>query len=86
MFNKNSFLLGSFLGLVLPIVVYAFSLFLSTKAAYQSLDNPTLHVIAITCNVFVFRFYMIRKKMMQTGKGILFVTLIHAFYYFYNNI
>jgi len=83
MFYKNSFWLGTSLGIVIPLLVYTFFKFISQKVGSETLDDPTLQVIAITCNVFVFRFYMVRRKMMNTGKGILFVTFIYAFYYFY---
>ena len=86
MFSKNSFWLGALLGLLTPIIVYYFFIFLSSRVAYQALDNPTLQVIAITCNVFIFRFYMIKRRLVNTGKGILLVTLIYAVYYFYNNL
>ena len=86
MFSKNSFWLGVFLGVVTPIIVYYLFVFLSSTVAYQALDNPTLQVIAITCNVFVFRFYMIKRRLVSTGKGILFITLIYAVYYFYHNL
>jgi hypothetical protein len=40
-------------------------------------------VVSITGNVVLFRYYMMKLEFEQTGKGMLFATMIYAFIFFF---
>ncbi len=78
MLKKNNIWLGVALGILLPIISYFIIEILLYLADNNSFRESTQQVISITANVFVFRWYMVKSKKDDTGKGILLATLIYA--------
>jgi len=81
MFNKNSWLLGFLLGIVIPVLVYFLIitvLWLVGKTnglEYQNQPQaPALAGMAI--NVLLFRYYMVNRKADKTGSALIAVTFL----------
>ncbi len=81
--KQNSLLLGLGLGLAIPVILYGFMVWLTTFRPEASFDHDTLMVISITANVILFRQYMMKWDMEESGKGMLFATFVYAFIFFF---
>jgi len=82
--NKDNVFFGLLLGLVFPGLLLGLMhglTFLSPNKGGFNYD--TLMVISIAGNVILFRYYMVRKELDQTGKGLLMSTVIYAFIFCY---
>ncbi len=90
MLNKDNFLLGLLIGLLLPVIAY-FLVILILNLAGQAeglLYTPRPKIpflVAIISNLLPFRFYMVSKKKDRTGRGILLVTFIMVLGFFIIN-
>lgn len=82
-FKRNSLVLGLILGLIIPAALYGFMLWLTTFRPEASFNRDTLMVVSITANVILFRQYMMKWDMEESGKGMLFATFVYAFVFFY---
>ncbi len=87
MLNKDSWILGVLVGLLLPAMVYA--LVILVLLPYGQVEGFTYaprpripFLVAIIANLFPFRFYMVSKKYDRTGRGILLVTFLMIITYF----
>lgn len=78
MLKKNNLWLGLALGLLLPVASYFIIELILKLANNDTFRESTQQVVSITANVFLFRHYMIRWKMEETGKGMLMATLVYA--------
>lgn len=86
--RSDSFPLGLFLGLAVPVVLFAILFGVLLVMAHTSPDmlirNPNLYkslvpkfiLIAILPSVFMMRHYLLNLKYDKTGRGILVATLI----------
>lgn len=81
MFKKDSYLLGSGIGIVLPIIIfglfYLFNFLMIISGIiteYLNLQARILFSLAI--NLLPFRYYMVNLKYDKTGRGILLFTFI----------
>ena len=89
MLNKDSWFLGIVVGLVLPGalfgILYLLNRYLSIEYnnGRMYLRISTLMLIAIFANMFTLRYYLVKKKFDKTGRGILMVTFVFAFVFFY---
>ncbi|MCE2496117.1 MAG: hypothetical protein J4F31_06015 [Flavobacteriales bacterium] len=81
--KRNSLVLGLILGLVIPAALYGFMFWLTTFRPEANFNQDTLLVISITANVILFRQYMMKWDMEESGKGMLFATFVYAFVFFY---
>ncbi len=88
MLNKDTWLLGIAIGIILPLLVYG--LVLTILIPWGQVENliyiPRPRVpflLAIFSNFFPFRYYMVNKKFDRTGRGILLLTFILALVFFY---
>jgi hypothetical protein len=89
MLNKDRWVLGIVIGLVLPAalfgILYLLNRYLSIEYnnGRMYLRISTLMLIAIFTNMFTLRYYLVKKKFDKTGRGILMVTFVFAFVFFY---
>ena len=81
--KRNSLVLGLILGLIIPAALYGFMVFLTTFSPQDTFNHDTLMVISITANVILFRLYMLKWDMEESGKGMLFATFVYAFIFFF---
>jgi hypothetical protein len=86
--NKDSFLSGVLLGLITITASYYLltglrTLLINYTGNYQTLRPPAVQLLAMLVNIILFRFLIINYKKEQTGKGLLFITVILTFIYFY---
>lgn len=86
-FKRDNIWLGMGIALVIPVIVYFLLKLISILSGKeQLLQNETMQVIAIFINLLPFRYYLVRLKADRTGRGILLITMLLAFIYFYFNI
>jgi len=83
-FNKDSALLGLFLGFLIPIVCYIIQDNLISLVGY-SFSDKSMQLFALVINAPVLRYYLINLKYESTGKGILFMTFIYGILWVYIN-
>lgn len=87
MFNKDSLILGIFMGLAIPFVGYAVILmifeqigaseWLNSEARDITFRARTIAVLAVCLNILPFRYY--QKQFYQSSmSGVVFATLIYV--------
>jgi hypothetical protein len=79
--KKNSYLFGILLGIVIPVLLFGILYGLNTMTGAFSHGTVMLSVhkmmfVSIALNILPMRYYIIRKEVENTGKGILIITLI----------
>lgn len=90
MLNKDNWVLGFLLGLLVPMVVYGIILLILMPHGHVDgliyRPRPNAPSLAAICsNLFLFRYYMVNKKFDRTGRGLLLVTfalILFSFYFF----
>ncbi|MEZ5195035.1 MAG: hypothetical protein R2764_01135 [Bacteroidales bacterium] len=87
MFKKDSYILGSGIGIVLPIIIfgliYFFNLMMIISGAISEYLNLQTHIlISLAINLLPFRYYMVSLKYDRTGRGILLFTFIFIMLFF----
>ena len=89
MFNRNSLWFGILLGVVLPLLFYALLyllwFLLSDFFVNRDFDITLLQIISPAINLFFIRYYFVKKKYDDTGRGILLVTFIYVIAFFILN-
>ncbi len=86
-FKRDSFLLGIGMAIVIPVIVYfLLKIIVMISGKENFLQNDTMQLIAVFSNLLPFRYYLVRIKADKTGRGILLITMVLAFVYFYFNI
>lgn len=88
--KRDNTLLGILVGIVVPSLVFALAYGINL-IAMNALDKETgvpiytLFIVAIFSNMFLIRYYLVRMKYDNTGRGMLLVTFIAAivFFFFY---
>ena len=84
-FNKDSALLGLFLGFIIPVVFYLLQDMIIPIIIGRSFSNQSMQLFALIVNAPILRYYLINLKYEATGKGILFVTFIYGMIWVYIN-
>lgn len=84
--KKDDFKLGLSLGLLAPAfvfaIIYAIDHYFAIRLDKEFImKDGTKLVIGVGINVLIFRYYMIKLRMEQTGKGVLAATFIYAIFY-----
>lgn len=88
LFKKDSIFLGVILGILTPLVGFVAFYYINIligKYFFRGqvvLQLSTVQVLAIMCNLFIFRYYMLKLKKDYTGRGILLSTFIYAIIFF----
>lgn len=89
MLNKDSFVLGLVIGVVVMVGgyfaihylnIWISDYFFNRRPVFR---DSTVEVLAIFLNVFPFRYYMLKAHKDWTGRGILMVTFIVGLTYFF---
>lgn len=86
--NKDRFLTGVVIGLVLPAVIYAmFYLSMEASGKYvTSTISEKMQLFLIAVNAIVMRQFMVKREQDNIGKGILLVSMLgtvaHFIYYY----
>lgn len=88
MLKKDNWLLGIFIGIVLPaIILLLLYLVLNitgiTHERLPVLKTENIPLLGIFFNMIVFRYYMVNLKYDKTGRGILLITIIYAVIFFF---
>ena len=90
-FKRDNLWFGLAIGLILPVAVFYLFEAINIYSSKELFDKPvifaksTSHLIALFFNVLVFRVYMLRWLLDNTGRGILLATFIYALTFFYLN-
>ena len=86
--NKDSFVFGLIIGLLIPAI--GFVIFYLMDMLAQSLfskdqicKTTTIQLVSFALNLFAIRYYFVNLKFEKTGKGLLFVTFIYLFLFFF---
>lgn len=84
--KKDNLKFGILIGILVPAIVftliYAIDSFFAVRLDKEFLiKDGTKLVIGVALNVLTFRYYMIKLRMEQTGKGILAATFMYAIFY-----
>ena len=81
MFKKDSFLLGTLYGTIIPIVSFGIAKWVKELVGYMFSDS-LLYILCIGVNAIFFRF-AIKQEKDNLAKGMLLVTFVYAFIYFF---
>jgi hypothetical protein len=86
MLNKDSFILGIILGIIIPAIVFGL-LYLAAYAvkfisAGIQINAHVLLLVSFLPNLFIMRYYLVNRKLDKTGRGILLITFIYFILYF----
>jgi hypothetical protein len=84
--HKDTILLGTALGLLVPLISFGILYAISTLFAPEGKDYlikiSTVVLVSVFVNLFTLRYYLLKLKFDRTGRGILLVTFILAIAYF----
>ncbi len=92
MFNKDSWVLGAIIGILLPAASFGIIYLILGISGIDNTNGMTsagkyfktsnILLISIFTNMLPFRIYMVNKKYDKTGRGILGTTIIYAILFF----
>lgn len=75
--KKDHFLYGMFLGVVVPLVIYAILMLINTFVNL-SIRQSTMELVSIFAAIPLFRYFIIKLGADKTGRGMLLVIFIYA--------
>ncbi|MDR2407892.1 MAG: hypothetical protein LBE13_07260 [Bacteroidales bacterium] len=83
---KDTILLGTGLGILVPLIafgiLYAISVGFAPEGKDYIIKISTVELVSVFLNLFTLRYYLLKLKFDRTGRGILLVTFILAIAYF----
>ncbi len=86
MLNKDSYILGVVLGLIIPVILFGLLYLLAFAVTYINegiqIKENILAIVSFVPNLFVMRYYLVNLKFDKTGRGILLITFIYFILYF----
>ncbi len=79
--NKNSYLLGILLGIIVPVVLLGIIYGLNLLACwiYRGIGMLSLHKMmfaSVALNILPIRYFFVNRESEKTAKGILIVTVV----------
>lgn len=85
--NKDSHGTGALIGILLPVLAYGLLILVNSlvKTIFnldEFADDDTLRLIGIAFNLIPLRYYLVKAKKEQTGRGVLLVSFIYVVVYF----
>lgn len=91
--NRDSFVFGLIIGLLLPAIGFVIFYLLDMLAQPlfsrdQICKTTTIQLVSIALNLFAIRYYFVNLKFEKSGKGVLLVTFIYLilFFLFFANV
>lgn len=90
MLNKDSFILGITMGIIIPAIgfgiIYLLNLMIEQMFLRDELlKTGSLQILSIALNALVIRYYLVKMKYDHTGRGVLLITFIYFFLFFLLN-
>ena len=87
MLNRDSFIFGLLLGILVPVLSYAILYFgLELIELVFAMDwlneRPAIKLISIAVNLLLIRYYFVKLKFELTGRGLLIMTFAFTILYF----
>jgi hypothetical protein len=87
MLKRDSIYFGLLIGSISPLIVFAILYSLLDLAemifAMEWLnERPALKLISIAINLLLLRYYFVRLKFENTGRGLLIITFVYVIAYF----
>jgi hypothetical protein len=79
--NKDSWALGTIIGIALPVIIYAIiiialSQYGNVEHLLYTIRPKVPFLVAAFSNLFPFRYYMVNKKYDRTGRALLLITFV----------
>lgn len=86
--KKDSNLVGILVGLLLPVIFFGILFFLNVMIVQlfdldMFMRDATMKLLAIAINVLPIRYYFVKLKYDQSGRGVLLVTFVYVVVYFW---
>ncbi len=86
--NKDSNTLGILIGLLVPVLFFGILLLLNMLIINvfkldMFMRYSTIKLLSIVINVFPIRYYFVKRRLDQTGRGVLLVTFVYFVVYFW---
>lgn len=90
MLKRDSFQLGTFIGVLVPLaffgLLYVINLLIESLFMMKDVIRiNTLQLVSIAMNALVLRYYLVKLKFDKTGRGILLITFVYIFLFFFFN-
>jgi hypothetical protein len=87
LFNRDNYLFGILLGIILPALFYAALLLLDYLVvlsfdAHMMRKQEYLLLLGITINLFPIKYYFANLKYDKTGRGVLVMTFVETILFF----
>jgi hypothetical protein len=87
MLKRDSIYFGLLLGLITPLIGFAILYFLLELAEMAFSiewlnERPSIKLISIALNLLLIRFYFVRLKFENAGRGVLITTFAYVIAYF----
>ena len=87
MLKRDSIIFGLLIGILVPVLTYAILYFgLELIERIFAMDwlneRPAIKLISIAVNLLLIRYYFVKLKYEQTGRGILIITIAFVILYF----
>ncbi|MFT6849915.1 MAG: hypothetical protein ACJATA_000720 [Sphingobacteriales bacterium] len=83
MFKKDSLILGIIYGTLIPILFFGLTRLIILLGGFMFTDN-LVYILCLGVNAIIFRMAL-KKEKDNIGRGMLLVTFIYAFIFFYFN-
>lgn len=81
MFKQDSFIFGLFIGAFLPLMAYIFFALVRQEIELYAKES-LIYIFCIGANAIIFRL-MIKQEKDNLAKGVLLVTFVYAFLFFW---
>ncbi|MCK4678280.1 MAG: hypothetical protein KAT48_09125 [Bacteroidales bacterium] len=86
--NRDSFVFGLIIGLLIPAIGFVIFYLMDMLAqSFFSRDQicktTTMQLVSFALNLLAIRYYFVNLKFEKTGRGVLFVTFIYLFLFFF---
>lgn len=89
MLKKDNWWIGLIMGSLIPGILYIILHYINIYIANKYnlgrlyLQDSTVMLIAIIFNVFILRYFLLKKKFDKAGRGVMLITFIFAGVFFY---
>ncbi len=86
--NRDSFVFGLIIGLLIPaigfVVFYLMDMLAQSLFSKDQICKTTImQLVSFALNLLAIRYYFVNLKFEKTGRGVLFVTFIYLILFFF---